>query len=241
MHRYPARPSWSSRGHHSRLTGRSDATVSEKNAELHVCVTEQVTGGLQDPREDPDRDFRTQIKPIVREACQDVQGSDSRRQSHCSQRPLGAGIPYQPGQYGETAARGLRRNRQEPIIPIRPAPTDAGIGPGRTFRALLFRSPSMIIQKEIQRRTRGHRDLHDLTAQLQELVEKSGIARGIASLCNIGSTAALGTIEFEPGLEEDLPAMLDRLIPPSRDYGHERRGTTATATRTSRPPCLAPA
>ena len=38
----------------------------------------------------------------------------------------------------------------------------------------------------------------------------------------IGSTAAVGTIEFEPGLQEDLPALLDRLIPPSRDYGHER-------------------
>ena len=32
----------------------------------------------------------------------------------------------------------------------------------------------------------------------------------------------MGTIEFEPGLEQDLPEVLDRLIPPSRDYGHER-------------------
>src|SRR5690606_37407477 len=39
---------------------------------------------------------------------------------------------------------------------------------------------------------------------------------------NIGSTGALGTIEFEPGLERDLPELLDRLIPPSRDYGQER-------------------
>jgi secondary thiamine-phosphate synthase enzyme len=80
----------------------------------------------------------------------------------------------------------------------------------------------MVVQKHIQRRTRGHRDIHDLTDELQQIVEQSGVKRGIATLCNIGSTAALGTIEFEPGLEEDLPAMLDRLIPPSRDYGHER-------------------
>ncbi len=39
---------------------------------------------------------------------------------------------------------------------------------------------------------------------------------------NVGSTAALGTIEFEPGLERDLPAILDKLIPPSRNYGHEQ-------------------
>jgi secondary thiamine-phosphate synthase enzyme len=38
----------------------------------------------------------------------------------------------------------------------------------------------------------------------------------------IGSTAALGTIEFEPGLQKDLPQLLDRLIPPSRGYGHEQ-------------------
>jgi secondary thiamine-phosphate synthase enzyme len=80
----------------------------------------------------------------------------------------------------------------------------------------------MVFQKHIKRSTSGHRDMHDLTDELQRIVEQSGIQRGIASLCNIGSTAALGTIEFEPGLEEDLPAMLDRLIPASRDYGHER-------------------
>ena len=80
----------------------------------------------------------------------------------------------------------------------------------------------MIFQKHMVRQTRGHRDMHDLTEELQQIVQESGIVRGIATLCNIGSTAALGTIEFEPGLEEDLPEMLDRLIPPSREYGHER-------------------
>ena len=49
-----------------------------------------------------------------------------------------------------------------------------------------------------------------------------GVHTGVAQLTNVGSTASLGTIEFEPGLERDLPEMLDRLIPPSRDYGHEQ-------------------
>ena len=39
---------------------------------------------------------------------------------------------------------------------------------------------------------------------------------------HIGSTGAIGTIEFEPGLQHDLPEVLDRLIPPSREYGHEQ-------------------
>ncbi|MCX7670502.1 MAG: secondary thiamine-phosphate synthase enzyme YjbQ, partial [Anaerolineae bacterium] len=36
------------------------------------------------------------------------------------------------------------------------------------------------------------------------------------------STGAIGTVEFEPGLQRDVPDMLDRLIPPSREYGHEQ-------------------
>jgi secondary thiamine-phosphate synthase enzyme len=80
----------------------------------------------------------------------------------------------------------------------------------------------MVFQRNLQRHTSGHRDMHDLTDDLQRIVDEAGARRGIVSLCNIGSTAALGTIEFEPGLEADLPAMLDRLIPASRDYGHER-------------------
>jgi len=48
------------------------------------------------------------------------------------------------------------------------------------------------------------------------------IALGRTSPRNVGSTAAIGTIEFEPGLQGDLPELLDRLIPPSTDYGHEQ-------------------
>jgi secondary thiamine-phosphate synthase enzyme len=44
----------------------------------------------------------------------------------------------------------------------------------------------------------------------------------VVHLFVVGSTAALGTIEFEPGLQADLPEVLDRLIPPSTSYGHEQ-------------------
>jgi secondary thiamine-phosphate synthase enzyme len=64
--------------------------------------------------------------------------------------------------------------------------------------------------------------MHDLTDEVNRLVGESGVASGVAHLFVVGSTAALGTIEFEPGLRGDLPALLDRLIPPSTDYGHEQ-------------------
>ncbi len=64
--------------------------------------------------------------------------------------------------------------------------------------------------------------MHDLTGEVAGAVARSQIRTGLVQVFNVGSTGAVGTIEFEPGLEGDLPEALDRLFPPSRDYGHER-------------------
>jgi secondary thiamine-phosphate synthase enzyme len=80
----------------------------------------------------------------------------------------------------------------------------------------------MIYQKQLTVHTKGQRDLHDLTDAVAEAVTASGVQTGIVQVFNIGSTAAVGTIEFEPGLRKDLPELLNRLIPPSTSYGHEQ-------------------
>jgi len=80
----------------------------------------------------------------------------------------------------------------------------------------------MVYREDIRVRTKGHRHLQDLTTDVQAIVSRSGIRNGLAHVFNVGSTASIGTIEFEPGLADDLPALLDRLIPPSREYGHEQ-------------------
>lgn len=80
----------------------------------------------------------------------------------------------------------------------------------------------MSYQKQISIQTKGHGDMHDITDAVAEAVTSSGVKTGIANVFNVGSTAAVGTIEFEPGLERDMPAILDKLIPPSRSYGHEQ-------------------
>ncbi len=64
--------------------------------------------------------------------------------------------------------------------------------------------------------------MHDITSAVSEVVKRSGVRNGTAHIFNVGSTGVVGTIEFEPGLQQDLPALLDRLIPPSRQYGHEQ-------------------
>ncbi len=62
----------------------------------------------------------------------------------------------------------------------------------------------------------------DLTGEVTRVVDESGIATGTVHVFNVGSTASIGVSEFEPGLERDLPEILDRLMPPSRNYGHEQ-------------------
>ena len=80
----------------------------------------------------------------------------------------------------------------------------------------------MTFQKKISLSTSRHGEMHDITAQVADVVRESQITCGTVHVFNVGSTGAIGTIEFEPGLERDYPEMLDRLMPPSRDYGHEQ-------------------
>jgi secondary thiamine-phosphate synthase enzyme len=80
----------------------------------------------------------------------------------------------------------------------------------------------MIHQQQLSIETTGHRHMQDLTTEVARIVEAAGVQQGIVNVFNVGSTGAIGTIEFEPGLERDLPEILDRLMPPGRDYGHEQ-------------------
>jgi len=80
----------------------------------------------------------------------------------------------------------------------------------------------MIHQSQIEISTRETYEMHDITSRVAEIVRESGVRIGIANVFNVGSTGVIGAIEFEPGLTRDLPALLDRLIPPGRDYAHEQ-------------------
>jgi len=79
-----------------------------------------------------------------------------------------------------------------------------------------------VSQTQIQLHTQRHGEMHDLTEMVSQFVAQTGIQTGHVNIFNIGSTASIGTIEFEPGLLKDLQALLDRLIPPSTSYGHEQ-------------------
>jgi secondary thiamine-phosphate synthase enzyme len=75
---------------------------------------------------------------------------------------------------------------------------------------------------ELRFSTRGDSDVVDITAEVQQVVSEAGAGEGHALAFVRGSTAAISTMEFEPGGVHDLRAMLERLIPTRGDYEHNR-------------------
>jgi secondary thiamine-phosphate synthase enzyme len=73
---------------------------------------------------------------------------------------------------------------------------------------------------ELRYSTRGDSDIVDITADVARCVEEAGIGEGQAVAFVRGSTAAVSTMEYEPGGVQDLQAMLERLIPAAGDYEH---------------------
>ena len=72
-------------------------------------------------------------------------------------------------------------------------------------------------------RTSAKDEVIDITAKVQDIVSKSGIGNGLACIFVAGSTAAVTTVEFEPGLVKDVNEAMDRLYPKGIDYEHHRR------------------
>ena len=70
--------------------------------------------------------------------------------------------------------------------------------------------------------TNGDTDIVDITAQVQQVVAGGPVADGLVTAFVRGSTAAITTMEFEPGGVADLRALLDRLIPTEGNYEHNR-------------------
>jgi secondary thiamine-phosphate synthase enzyme len=71
--------------------------------------------------------------------------------------------------------------------------------------------------------TRGNDDVVDLTSEVQAVVERHRLRHGQALVFVTGSTAGLTTIEYEPGLVQDLPAAFERIAPRSARYRHHER------------------
>ena len=67
----------------------------------------------------------------------------------------------------------------------------------------------------------GENEMIDITPQTVEAIESSNLQDGIVVIFVSGSTAAVTTIEYEPGLKNDFPKMLARLAPSNIEYEHD--------------------
>jgi len=78
-----------------------------------------------------------------------------------------------------------------------------------------------VISKTIQLSSKGQDDVIDITKQVSNVVKDSNIENGTVTIFVAGSTAAITTIEYEPGLIKDFPEMLSRIIPKNIEYEHD--------------------
>ena len=81
----------------------------------------------------------------------------------------------------------------------------------------------MIHLSEIELQTKGNADMHDLTGEVEEHLNKTGLVNGLVTLFTPSSTSAFTTIEFESGALDDLRRALDQIAPADADYRHNLR------------------
>lgn len=79
-----------------------------------------------------------------------------------------------------------------------------------------------VVTKEFFLDTQGQDHIMDITANVGDIVEETGLTEGIVTVFVPGSTAAITTIEYEPGLQKDIPAALDIIAPKGKDYAHHK-------------------
>lgn len=71
-------------------------------------------------------------------------------------------------------------------------------------------------------KTKGRTDVINITDKIAEVINKSGINRGLISVFVKGSTASISTIEYEPNLIKDIKQILEKIAPEKEEYEHHK-------------------
>ena len=81
--------------------------------------------------------------------------------------------------------------------------------------------PTKLLNFEL--RTKAYCDIINITEQVQNCINKAQINDGIVNVHVAGSTGAISTVEYEPGLvNHDIRELLDKLIPYDKNYAHHK-------------------
>ena len=78
-----------------------------------------------------------------------------------------------------------------------------------------------VYSDSIKIHTKKELEIINISSEVEKIISKSKLKNGIACLFAVGSTCALTTIEFEPGLLQDFPRFLERIIPKKEHYEHQ--------------------
>lgn len=77
-----------------------------------------------------------------------------------------------------------------------------------------------VYHEKIKLKSKGEHDIIDITNNIQSCIETSGLSNGICCVFVPGSTGTISTIEFEPGLQKDVPRALASIAPKDQYYAH---------------------
>ncbi|MFH1888453.1 MAG: secondary thiamine-phosphate synthase enzyme YjbQ [Candidatus Omnitrophota bacterium] len=78
-----------------------------------------------------------------------------------------------------------------------------------------------IITEKISLHTKGNPDLINITEEVRVILSNSKLKEGSITLFMVGSTAALTTFEYEPGMIKDMRDLYEKLIPRNKSYAHD--------------------
>ena len=78
-----------------------------------------------------------------------------------------------------------------------------------------------IITETIRLNTKGNPDLVNITEKVEKIMQSSKLKEGSVTIFVVGSTAAITTFEFEPGLAKDVQDMYENLISSKKHYYHD--------------------
>lgn len=76
--------------------------------------------------------------------------------------------------------------------------------------------------EEISIKIKADGEMEDITKKVQEKLDNSGIKQGIVTIFVPGSTGSVSTVEYEPGLQKDIPRAMEKVAPSDIDYEHHK-------------------
>ena len=79
-----------------------------------------------------------------------------------------------------------------------------------------------VITKQLNFETKGAGDLINITGDVQGVLKENSLEQGMVNVFVVGSTAAITTFEYEPGLISDIRGLYEKLVPSKKSYVHDQ-------------------